>query len=124
MTPITNRKEEGHEGQGGLSHWGSSGIGAATTVAFARAGAKVMIASRGKTKATQTLQQIRQTGGEALWIQTDVCEAKQVERLVRQTLARYGRLDYAFNNAGSGSAGGLTADLTEANWHQTINGYL
>src|SRR5262245_39997632 len=103
---------------------GSSGIGAATAVAFAREGVKVTIASRSKTKAEQTLQKIRKAGGDARWIKADVCDAKQVERLIQQTVDHYGRLDYAFNNAGSGGAGGLTADITEESWHKTINGYL
>src|SRR6266536_1019430 len=103
---------------------GSSGIGAATAVAFAREGAKVTIASRSKTKAEQTLQKIRKAGGDAMWIKADVCDSKQVGRLIQQTVDQHGRLDYAFNNAGSGGAGGLTADITEESWNKTINGYL
>jgi NAD(P)-dependent dehydrogenase (short-subunit alcohol dehydrogenase family) len=103
---------------------GSSGIGAATAIAFARAGAKVAIASRSKGKADQTLQKIRKVGGDATWIETDVCDSKQVQRLIQRTLDHYGRLDYAFNNAGSGGAGGLTAEITEESWNKTINGYL
>ena len=103
---------------------GSAGIGAATAAAFAREGAKVVIASRRKSKAQQTLQKIRKAGGDVIWIEADVCDSKQVEQLVQQTLRQYGRLDYAFNNAGSGGAGGLTAEITEDSWNKTINGYL
>jgi len=103
---------------------GSSGIGAATALAFAREGAKVTIASRNKRKAEQTLQEITKAGGDATWIEADVCNSKHVERLIQQTLDHYGRLDYAFNNAGTGGAGGLTAEITEENWNKTINGYL
>jgi NAD(P)-dependent dehydrogenase (short-subunit alcohol dehydrogenase family) len=103
---------------------GSSGIGAAAAIAFAREGAKVAIASRSKGKADQTLQKIRKAGGDATWIETDVCDSKQVQRLIQRTLDHYGRLDYAFNNAGSGGAGGLTAEITEESWNKTINGYL
>jgi NAD(P)-dependent dehydrogenase (short-subunit alcohol dehydrogenase family) len=59
---------------------GSSGIGAATVVAFAREGTKVVLASRGKTKAEETLQKVRKAGGDATWIEADVCDARQVER--------------------------------------------
>jgi NAD(P)-dependent dehydrogenase (short-subunit alcohol dehydrogenase family) len=103
---------------------GSAGIGAATAAAFAREGAKVVIASRSKSKAEQTLQKICKAGGDVIWIEADVCDSKQVEQLVQQTLDQYGRLDYAFNNAGSGGAGGLTAEITEDSWNKTINGYL
>ena len=103
---------------------GSAGIGAATAAAFAREGAKVVIASRRKSKAQQTLQKIRKAGGDVIWIEADVCDSKQVEQLVQQTVRQYGRLDYAFNNAGSGGAGGLTAEITEDSWNKTINGYL
>jgi NAD(P)-dependent dehydrogenase (short-subunit alcohol dehydrogenase family) len=103
---------------------GSAGIGAATAGAFAREGAKVVIASRSKSKADQALHKIRKAGGDATWIETDACDSKQVDRLVQETLNRYGRLDYAFNNAGSGGAGGLTAEITEESWNRTINGYL
>jgi NAD(P)-dependent dehydrogenase (short-subunit alcohol dehydrogenase family) len=103
---------------------GSSGIGAATAAAFAREGAKVVVASRNKGKAEQLLQRIRKAGGEVAWIEADVCDSRQVERLVQKTLDQYGRLDYAFNNAGSGGAAGLTAEITEEAWTKTINGYL
>ena len=95
---------------------GSSGIGAATAIAFARAGAKVAIASRSKGKADQTLQKIRKAGGDATWIETDVCDSKQVQRLIQRTLDHYGRLDYAFNNAGSGGTSGLTELEQDDQW--------
>ncbi len=103
---------------------GSSGIGAATAVAFAREGAKVVIASRNKGKADKTLRKIRNAGGDAIWIKTDVCDSEQVQSLIQQTLDHYGRLDCAFNNAGSGGASGLTAEITEESWNKTMNGYL
>src|SRR5438270_6820710 len=103
---------------------GSSGIGAATAIAFARAGAKVAIASRDKLRAEHTVDTITSAGGEAKWIAADVCDAHQVERLVEQTLDHYGRLDHAFNSAGGGGPNGLTADITEDGWNQTIHSYL
>ena len=112
------------KGKVALVTGGSAGIGAASAVAFAREGAKVVIASRSKSKADQALQRIRKAGGDATWVEADTTDAKQVERLVRNTLQQHGRLDYAFNNAGSGGAGGLTADITEEGWNKTINGYL
>jgi NAD(P)-dependent dehydrogenase (short-subunit alcohol dehydrogenase family) len=62
---------------------GSSGIGKATALAFANEGAKVVIASRIKKKGEQVARTIKEAGGEAMWIKTDVTQATQVESLVR-----------------------------------------
>ena len=103
---------------------GSSGIGRATALAFAREGARVVIASRNKTKATEAVQAIKKLGGEVTWIPTDVSNAAQVRQMVHQTVARFGRIDYAFNNGGSGGKGGMAADIKEHDWDRTISGYL
>lgn len=103
---------------------GSSGIGKATALAFANEGAKVVIASRIKKRGEQVAHAIREAGGEAMWVKTDVTQATQVESLVQQILDAYGRLDYAFNNAGSGGKGGLTAKIREKDWDETITMYL
>jgi NAD(P)-dependent dehydrogenase (short-subunit alcohol dehydrogenase family) len=103
---------------------GSSGIGRATALAFAREGAKVVIASRTQETGEQVARTIREMGGEAMWIKTDVTQATQVESLVRETVDVYGRLDYAFNNAGSGGNGGWITEVQEKDWDKTISGYL
>lgn len=103
---------------------GSSGIGKATALAFAQRGAKVVIASRGQANGEAVLAEIKALGGDARWIQTDVSQAAQVEALVRGTIEAYGRLDYAFNNGGSGGMGGWITDIQEAGWDATIDGYL
>jgi NAD(P)-dependent dehydrogenase (short-subunit alcohol dehydrogenase family) len=103
---------------------GSSGIGKATALAFANEGAKVVIASRTQKKGEQVARAIRETGGEAMWVKTDVTQAAQVESLIRETVDAYRRLDYAFNNAGSGGAGGWLAEVQEEDWDKTISGYL
>ncbi len=103
---------------------GSSGIGKATALAFARRGAKVVIASRGQEQGEAVVAEIKALGGEARWIQTDVSRAEQVEALVRGTIEAYGRLDYAFNNGGSGGEGGWLVDVQEADWDFTIDTYL
>jgi NAD(P)-dependent dehydrogenase (short-subunit alcohol dehydrogenase family) len=103
---------------------GSSGIGRATALAFAREGARVAIGSRHKSTADEVVRAIRDRGGEAVWLQTDVTDAAQVRTLVDQTVAAFGGLDYAFNNGGSGSKGRLTAEMDESEWDTTIDGYL
>jgi NAD(P)-dependent dehydrogenase (short-subunit alcohol dehydrogenase family) len=98
---------------------GSSGIGRATTIAFAREGAKVVIAARRVAEGEETVRQIVEAGGEAIFVQTDVTQANDVQALVDRTLEQYGRLDAAFNNAGSGK-GARLIDLTEEEWEQEI----
>jgi len=87
---------------------GSSGIGRATAVKFGERGAKVVVASRREKEGKETVEMIKKAGGEAMFVQTDVRIASQVENMVQQTVKRYGRLDIAFNNAG---VGGIMARL-------------
>jgi NAD(P)-dependent dehydrogenase (short-subunit alcohol dehydrogenase family) len=103
---------------------GSSGIGAATALAFAREGASVVIANRTQETGEKVARKIQDMGGQVLWIQTDVSQEDQVEAMIQGTLQAFGRLDYAFNNGGSGGMGGWLADIPEAEFDKTINGYL
>ncbi|QSJ20770.1 SDR family oxidoreductase [Nostoc sp. UHCC 0702] len=100
---------------------GSSGIGRDTALAFAEKGAKVVIASRRVTESKQTVELIQAAGGEAFFVQTDVTKAAEVENLINQTVAIYGRLDYAFNNAGTEGIFGRTIEQTEETWNQIID---
>ncbi len=103
---------------------GSSGIGRAAAFAFAAQGASVVIASRNPARGEEAAQAVRESGGGAIWVQTDVSQAGQVEALVKKTIEAFGRLDYAFNNGGSGGNGGWTAEIQEQDWDSTIDGYL
>jgi NAD(P)-dependent dehydrogenase (short-subunit alcohol dehydrogenase family) len=103
---------------------GSAGIGRAAALAFARSGAQVVIASRHQPTAEAALQALQAAGGEALWVPTDLTDATQVQTLVHRTVATYGRLDYAFNNGGSGGRRRPAAEMDEADWDATIAGYL
>lgn len=112
------------QGKVALITGGSSGIGKATAIAFAAEDVKVAIASRDKTKADDVIKSIEGLGGEAIWISTDVTQSEQVKNMVAQTVNAFGRLDFAFNNAGTGGKGGLTAEISEDDWQKTIHGYL
>lgn len=80
---------------------GSSGIGRATGILFAREGAKVVIASDKNVKGgEETVRMIQQAGGEAIFVKADVSRATEVEVLVNGAIEVYGGLDYAVNNAG------------------------
>jgi NAD(P)-dependent dehydrogenase (short-subunit alcohol dehydrogenase family) len=80
----------------------SRGIGAVTARAFARAGAAVTLAARDQQALEQVADAIRADGGQALVARTDVTDPASVERLVRQTVDTFGRLDAVFNNATDG----------------------
>jgi NAD(P)-dependent dehydrogenase (short-subunit alcohol dehydrogenase family) len=78
----------------------TSGIGRTTAVAFAEAGAKVVISGRRKTEGEETVSMIEKAGGQGLFVQSDVSDETQVKSLVETVTKKFGRLDIAFNNAG------------------------
>ncbi|MBL8171590.1 MAG: glucose 1-dehydrogenase [Acidobacteria bacterium] len=100
----------------------SSGIGKVAARAFAREGACVVLAARRQEEGNQIAAEIKAAGGEAVFIQTDVARTQDVIKLVETTVATYGRLDCAFNNAGiGGDAMTLTADHSEENWDNVMS---
>lgn len=105
---------------------GASGIGRATALAFAREGAKLMIADMNEDGGHQTVHMITEQGGEAAFVPVDVTQARAVEALISRTVEIYGRLDCAYNNAGisgTGIAGthrALTADYPDERWYQVL----
>ncbi len=109
------------EGKVALVTGGASGIGRATALAFAREGAKVVVADVQVEGGQETEHIIKKGGGDAIFVKTDVSDAAEVENLINRAIKKYGRLDCAHNNAGIEGATALTADCTEENWDRTIN---
>ena len=97
---------------------GSFGIGQATAIAFAKRGAKVVIADWVETD--ETLKMIKAAGGEAKFIKCDVSKTNDVESLIKQTITLYGRLDFAVNNAGIEGITASTHECAEQNFDNTI----
>ena len=79
---------------------GTSGIGRATAIAFGAAGAKVVFSGRREAEGEATAALIRDAGAECLFVRSDVSIDAEIQALVEKTVATYGRLDCAFNNAG------------------------
>ncbi|MFZ3060799.1 MAG: SDR family oxidoreductase [Candidatus Methanoperedens sp.] len=111
----------GLENKVALVTGGSSGIGRACALAFAREGAKVVVADVLVGGGEETVQMIRKAGGESIFVKTDVSKTADVEALVKRAVDTYGRLDCAINNAGIEGIMAPTADCTEENWDRVIN---
>src|SRR5690348_4003083 len=79
---------------------GTSGIGKATAIAFARAGAKVVLTGRREKEGTEVVRQIEELGGQAAFVRADVAKDGDVQAMVKFTVDKFGKLDIAFNNAG------------------------
>ena len=93
---------------------GTSGIGRATAVAFAKEGAIVVVSGRRKTEGTETIALVEKAGSKGLFVQSDVSDETQVKSLVDTVLKEFGRLDIAFNNAGiEGTSSPLVDATTE-----------
>jgi NAD(P)-dependent dehydrogenase (short-subunit alcohol dehydrogenase family) len=99
---------------------GGGGIGRATALAFARAGARLMLGDLDLAAAEETARQVVAAGGEAHAMRCDVSRPEEAEALVREAVARLGRLDYAVNNAGIEASQESTARLPVETWERTI----
>jgi len=100
---------------------GSSGIGRATAIKFGEQGARVMVAARREKEGKETVEMIKKAGGEAMFVQTDVRIASQVENMVQQTVKKYGHLDIAFNNAGVGGIMARLIRMTEETFDELVD---
>lgn len=99
----------------------ASGIGRATAERFALEGATVVVADINDQGGQETVQSIRQRGGEAYFIHTDVSDASQVKAMVATTVNRYGQLNVIMNNAACYQPTHGLVDTTEEDWNQIIN---
>jgi NAD(P)-dependent dehydrogenase (short-subunit alcohol dehydrogenase family) len=99
------------ENQVALITGGSTGIGAAVGIQFAREGARVALAARSADRLAAAVSAVDAAGGEAIALACDVTDRASVDAAVSQTLARFGRIDVVLANAGFG-VNGLFADLT------------
>ena len=126
MTPIHKPKgnvmnnSNSFEGKVVLVTGGTSGIGKTTAIAFARAGAKVVLTGRREKEGEQVFAEIKKLGGEAAFVRADVAKDADVKKMVDFTLDKFGRLDVAFNNAGVEWSGPLEK-ATEAEYRRIFD---
>jgi len=111
------------EGKVALITGGTSGIGSATAERFAREGAAVAITGRNTERGERVVETIVANGGEALFIRSDARFADQCRQAVDATLARFGKIDVLFNNAGVYHAR-TVPECTEEEWDDTIDSSL
>lgn len=108
------------EGKVSLVTGGGSGIGRATALAFAREGAKVIVADVSEQGGKETVQMIEQAGGDAIFIRTDVSDRIEVMEMVNKAIEVYSRIDCAVNNAGVEGMLVNISDYPEEMWNRVI----
>ena len=100
---------------------GNAGIGRAAAIEFAKQGAKVVVSGRREREGNAVVTEIHALGGKAVFVRTDVSKATDVKAMIEQTLATFGRLDFAFNNAGVEQALTPLPDQTEETYDQIMD---
>lgn len=110
----------GMEGKVALVTGGTSGIGREAALTFAKAGAKVAVNGRREAEGDETVSMISALGGEAIFLKADVAQSSEVEAMIQKTVDDFGRLDFAFNNAGVEGTWVALARQTEADFDKTI----
>jgi len=108
------------EGKIAIVTGAGSGIGQAIAIELAREGAKVAVAEMVAETGNETVEQIKSSGGESIFIRADVSQETDITSMVKTTLETYGRIDCLVNNAGIDGDTALTADCTKENWDRVI----
>lgn len=108
------------DGKVALVTGGTSGIGRASAVLFAREGAKVALTGRRAAEGEAVVAEIAAAGGEAVFLQAELTQIDAIPGIIDRVVARFGRLDAAFNNAGI-SGGGPIETLDEARWDSLVD---
>jgi NAD(P)-dependent dehydrogenase (short-subunit alcohol dehydrogenase family) len=108
------------EGKVALVTGGTSGIGAASAVLFAKEGAKVALTGRRVTEGAWIVDRIKAAGGDAIFISADLNATDAIPGIIAAVVKDYGRLDVAFNNAGTATGGPLEA-MNESEWDRVID---
>lgn len=114
-------KAEDFTGKIALVTGGGSGIGRATALRFADGGTRVVVSDISAEAGEQTVELIKEAGGDALFVRANMAEANEVEAMIRRTVDAYGRLDFAHNNAGIEGVKAPIVECSEENWDRVIS---
>lgn len=98
-----------------------SGIGKAIALLYAKEGAKVVVSDINDEHGHAVVEEIKSSGGDAIYVRADTAVPEEVEQLVAKTVEKYGRLDIACNNAGIGGEPNLGADVSIEGWKKVID---
>jgi NAD(P)-dependent dehydrogenase (short-subunit alcohol dehydrogenase family) len=118
---MTIMKNNNFKGKVAFVTGAASGIGRATAIAFALEGASVIVADISDKGTHETTRMIKEAGGQALAVKCDVSQTDSVRNCLGQAIDTFGRLDFAFNNAGVEQKLALTAELPIEEWDRVIN---
>src|SRR5690242_11318974 len=108
------------ENQSVLVTGAGSGIGRAAAIAFGSEGARLIVCDVNEAGGLETVKTLRDRGGQAQFIRTDVSRSADCAAMVEAAVSHYGRLDIAFNNAGINIAVAPIAEVDEAEWHRIV----
>ena len=117
---MSNAGSSAFAGKTALITGGASGIGRATAIAFARSGAGVVVADLDERGGQETVRQIESLGAPAIFVTADVTDGASVAAMVGRAVARFGRLDCAFNNAGIAPGEVRLADFDEETFDRVM----
>jgi NAD(P)-dependent dehydrogenase (short-subunit alcohol dehydrogenase family) len=120
MTVITENNKK-FTGKVAFVTGAGSGIGRATALAFARQGATVVVADISQENSEETARLIEEQGSRVLAVTCDVSRAEDVKAALAQTIQEFGRLDFAFNNAGVEQRAAAVADFEEDEWNRIMD---
>ena len=109
------------DGKVALVTGASSGIGRSTAILYAKYGAHVVVSDVDAHGGEETVEMINQAEGKAIFVRTDVSKFDECQSLVQQTMDRFGRLDFACNNAGIGGESNPVAEMSEEAWNRVIS---
>jgi NAD(P)-dependent dehydrogenase (short-subunit alcohol dehydrogenase family) len=118
---MTTNENGFYQGKVAFVTGAGSGIGRATALAFARAGASVMVADLSEQGSRETARLIEEQGGRTLAVKCDVTRSEDVKAALDKTIAAFGRLDFAFNNAGVEQRNAALADFEEEEWNRIMD---
>ena len=119
---MTTNENGSYAGKVAFVTGGASGIGRATALAFAREGASVVVADVSGPGYQETARMIEEQGGRAIAVKCDVTRTEDVKAALDKTIEAFGRLDFAFNNAGiEPRKAAPTAEYEEEEWNRIID---